>query len=140
MRGSAIETGEGFSPQTQTSRAERTPHPALRATFSHKGRRKSLRHQAERHPAKIERIARHLAALRLGCIPHLRDIGNLNVSPLIRSLAPLTKRKLALGNFSSASPPDFDGDARNPPPMLRQPQRIRALHLDPQSAPASHLS
>jgi hypothetical protein len=33
-------TGEGFSPPAQTSRLERTPHPALRATFSHKGRRK----------------------------------------------------------------------------------------------------
>jgi hypothetical protein len=39
---STIETGEGFSPQAQTFHAERTPHPALRATFSHKGRRKNL--------------------------------------------------------------------------------------------------
>src|ERR1700712_5467197 len=29
----------------------------------------------------------------------------LNVSPLIKSLAPLTKRKLAFGSFSSGSPP-----------------------------------
>src|SRR6185503_20998847 len=31
----------------------------------------------------------------------------LNVSPLIRSLSPLTKRKLALGNFNSGSPLAF---------------------------------
>jgi hypothetical protein len=33
--------GEGFSPRVNLSVecAERTPHPALRATFSHKGRR-----------------------------------------------------------------------------------------------------
>ena len=35
MRVSAFETGEGLSPRIET------PHPALRATFSHKGRRKS---------------------------------------------------------------------------------------------------
>jgi hypothetical protein len=33
MRCAASQTGEGFSPRMQT------PHPALRATFSHKGRR-----------------------------------------------------------------------------------------------------
>jgi len=33
MRCAASQTGEGFSPRIQT------PHPALRATFSHKGRR-----------------------------------------------------------------------------------------------------
>src|SRR5512147_100364 len=31
----------------------------------------------------------------------------LNVSPLIRSLPPLTKRKLALGSFNSGSSPAF---------------------------------
>ena len=34
MSVSSFETGEG------SVSAERTPHPALRATFSHKGRRK----------------------------------------------------------------------------------------------------
>ena len=29
----------GLSPHTESVSAERTPHPALRATFSHKGRR-----------------------------------------------------------------------------------------------------
>ena len=54
----------------------------------------------------------------------------LNVNPLIRSLAPLTKRKLALGSFSSGSPSPADGNAQNLPPMLGQPLRIGALHLD----------
>ena len=32
-------TGEGFSPRVHISSRRHTPHPALRATFSHKGRR-----------------------------------------------------------------------------------------------------
>jgi NAD(P)-dependent dehydrogenase (short-subunit alcohol dehydrogenase family) len=32
-------TGEGFYPQRETALRSETPHPALRATFSHKGRR-----------------------------------------------------------------------------------------------------
>ena len=36
---SAFETGEGLALQKDCARIE-TPHPALRATFSHKGRRK----------------------------------------------------------------------------------------------------
>ncbi len=32
--------GEGLAPQRNSLRAEDTPHPALRATFSHKGRRR----------------------------------------------------------------------------------------------------
>jgi len=39
------ETGEGFSPRVTIAAefAGATPHPALRATFSHKGRRKEVR-------------------------------------------------------------------------------------------------
>src|SRR6185369_4334628 len=40
MSASSFETGEGFSPRIEISLRIETPHPALRATFSHKGRRK----------------------------------------------------------------------------------------------------
>ena len=36
----SISTGEGLSPRIQTPLRIETPHPALRATFSHKGRRR----------------------------------------------------------------------------------------------------
>ena len=35
MSPSSFATGEGFSPRIQTSPRIETPHPALRATFSH---------------------------------------------------------------------------------------------------------
>ena len=91
------------------------------------------RHQAERHPARDR--TRRPTPCSPSPWPHRRTFATsatLNVSPLIRSLAPLTKRKPALGSFSSGSPlallltamPD------DLPPVLGQPLRIRALHLD----------
>jgi len=40
MSVSSFETDEGYA--STGLLADRTPHPALRATFSHKGRRKKL--------------------------------------------------------------------------------------------------
>jgi hypothetical protein len=48
-------TGEGLSPRIQTSPWIETPHPALRATFSHKGRREEQPIVGLPHPL------RHLA-------------------------------------------------------------------------------
>src|SRR5690349_13437147 len=63
------ETGEGFSRRTQLELDSRrdTPHPALRATFSHKGRRKgSVRStKALRRRGQPLQELRHLAAERL---------------------------------------------------------------------------
>jgi hypothetical protein len=39
----------GLSPHEGSVAAERTPHPALRATFSHKGRREEKRRMLTRH-------------------------------------------------------------------------------------------
>src|SRR5262245_32880496 len=60
---SAIETGEGFSPRASLAVvfADRTPHPALRATFSHKGRR-------EEDAARLTDKSNHIQMSGKDCI------------------------------------------------------------------------
>src|SRR4051812_45266963 len=87
------------------------------------------RHQLERHPAKIERIARYLAAVRLGRVPHLGDIGDPERQPAHQIARALDETEAGVGQFQRGLAA-ADSHAENLPPMLRKPLRIRALHLD----------
>ena len=95
--------------------------------------RQRSRHQMEGDAAEQKRIARyrHVPSPSRRRGPR-RCRATRNVSPLMISLAPLTKRKLQLGSSSSGSPLVVlaDGNSDDPAPMLGQALRIRALHLD----------
>jgi hypothetical protein len=64
-------TGEGFSPRRQT------PHPALRATFSHKGRREGSTYYA---PTAFLRQARCTAQVQPGGCEATSLAGTISVA------------------------------------------------------------
>jgi hypothetical protein len=67
---SGSETDEGFSPRVMF--VERTPHPALRATFSHKGRRRRETPRGYLFFA-IRRQCAHAAAIRFSLASGVRN-------------------------------------------------------------------
>src|SRR5215218_10200610 len=89
------------------------------------------RHQADRYAAKIERIPRHLAALGLGRITHLRDVSHLERQPAHQIARALAETEAGIRQLQLRLPARAlaDSDAQNLPPMLRQSLRIGALHL-----------
>ena len=102
---------EGFSPREESAFAERTPHPsqsrfrAIDPPSPTRGEGKCaawhlpLRHQLERHPAKIKPVARYLAALGLGRVAHLGDIGDPERQPAHQIARALDEAKAGVGQF-----------------------------------------
>ncbi len=119
---------EGDSPVSASLRGSLRSHRRMTESVSGRSRRERKRYAAEQ-----ERIARHLQPFALAASRTCAMSATLNVSPLMISLAPLTKRKLQLGSFSSGSPLSFllDGNPDDLAPVLGERLRLRALHLDP---------
>src|SRR5439155_14933118 len=103
---------QGFSPHKRPVFAERTPHPSRRrfAPSIHplpQGERGNAPHPTSLNvtPQRSNVSPDTLQPFVLAASRTLATSAALNVNPLIKSLSPLTKRKLALGNFNSGSPP-----------------------------------
>src|SRR5207237_9176761 len=88
--------------------------------------------ETERDAAKIERIARHRAAPRLGGIAHLGDIGHPKRQAAHDLACCLDKAEAAIGQLqlSLAIRILGNGNPDDPAPVLVQPLRLRTFHLD----------
>ena len=94
---------------------------------------RASRHQTERHPAEFKQSPDTCKPLALAASQHLGDIGHPERQPAHDDRqAPLTKRKLALGSFSSGSPflLVLTGIPMILPQCAASTSRFRALHLD----------